>query len=284
MNGILHFLDTGHSDCIIIESCGRFAMIDAAEDTDYPADKPHLNLKGYEKEVCDYLLKNCADESGRVTLDFIVATHSHSDHIGGFDTIIHHPDITVKKAFLKPYKSSDIFIMERKRWDNQEVYNQMKTALAEKHVPVSESFDNYSFDFGKFKITLLNGKYRKPEIKFGENINSVVTLIESKGTKALLTGDLNYKNGGEARIAARTGRVNLLKVGHHGYFGSTSFKFVRTLNPDIAVVTNTYKAVSPDVKYKLTKSRAEIYATADCGGAKAYIYDNGRIEMKTGIM
>ena len=39
----IHFLDTGHSDCIILESDGRFAMIDAAEDSDFPADKPHLN-------------------------------------------------------------------------------------------------------------------------------------------------------------------------------------------------------------------------------------------------
>lgn len=284
MNGILHFLNTGHSDCIIIESCGRFAMADAAEDTDYPADKPHLKLKGYEKEVCDYLLKNCADKSGRVTLDFIVATHCHSDHIGGFDTVINHPDITVKKAFLKPYNNRDIFIMERKRWDNLEVYNQMKAALDSNGVPIAESFDNYSFDFGRLKITLLNGKYKKPKIKFGENIHSVVTLIESEGTRILLTGDLNYKNGGETRIAAKAGQVNLLKVGHHGYFGSTSFKFIRKLKPEIAVITNTYKAVYPDVKYKLKRCGAEIYATADCGGVKAYLYDNGKIEIKTGIM
>ena len=37
------------------------------------------------------------DENGRVTLDFILGTHAHSDHIGGFDTVINHPDITVKK-------------------------------------------------------------------------------------------------------------------------------------------------------------------------------------------
>ena len=46
MSSSIHFLNTGHSDCIILESDGKFAMIDAAEDTDYPADKPHLKLKG----------------------------------------------------------------------------------------------------------------------------------------------------------------------------------------------------------------------------------------------
>ena len=54
----IHFLNTGHSDCIILESQGKFAMIDAAEDNDYPANKPFLNLKGYEDVVVDYLVKN----------------------------------------------------------------------------------------------------------------------------------------------------------------------------------------------------------------------------------
>ena len=35
MNAI-HFLSTGSSDCIILESGGKVAMIDAAEDTEYP--------------------------------------------------------------------------------------------------------------------------------------------------------------------------------------------------------------------------------------------------------
>ena len=34
MEGKIHFLNTGHSDCIILESCGKIAMIDSAEDTD----------------------------------------------------------------------------------------------------------------------------------------------------------------------------------------------------------------------------------------------------------
>ncbi len=31
MEGKIHFLNTGHSDCIILESCGKIAMIDSAK-------------------------------------------------------------------------------------------------------------------------------------------------------------------------------------------------------------------------------------------------------------
>ena len=85
-----------------------------------------------------------------------------------------------------------------------------------------EDFDNFKMKLGEFDITFLNGTYKKPKFKFGENVNSVVTLIELNGLKALLAGDMNYKNGGEKLIADKVGKVDLLKVGHHGYIGSTS--------------------------------------------------------------
>lgn len=285
MNGYIHFLNTGHSDCIIIESNGHFGMVDAAEDNDYPKDKPHLKLKGYEEEVCNYLLKNCSDENGKVTLDFIIGTHAHSDHLGGFDTVIEHPNITVKKAFLKPYHEEDIVSLETNSWDNKEVYTQMKNALINNNVPIIEKFDNYNFDFGNLKITLLNGEYKKRKRKFGENVNSVVTLIECNGTKALLVGDLNYKDGDEKKIAEKVGKINLLKVGHHGLFFSTSFEFVSKLHPEYAVITSKYNAIYPDVKFKLKNiSHSNILTTIDNNGVKAILGDNGNIEFETNIM
>ncbi len=285
MNGIIHFLNTGQSDCIIIESNGHFGMVDAGEDIDYPKDKPHLKLKGYEEEVCNYLLKNCSDENGKVTLDFIIGTHAHSDHLGGFDTVIEHPDITVKKAFLKPYHEEGIVSLETKGWDNKEVYTQMKDALINNNVPIIEKFDNYSFDFENLKITLLNGEYKKRKRKFGENVNSVVTLIEANGTKALLVGDLNYKDGDEKMIANKVGKINLLKVGHHGLFFSTSFEFVSKLSPEYAVITSKNSAIFPDVRFKLKHiSHSDIFTTIDNNGVKAILGDNGNIKFKANIM
>lgn len=283
MSNSIHFLNTGHSDCIIIESNGHFAMIDAAEDTEFPSNKPHLNLKGYEKEVCNYLIKNCSDKNGMVTLDFVLGTHCHSDHIGGFDTVINHPQITVKKAFLKPYHEENIFIMERKRWDNTEVYTQMKNALTANNVSIVESFDNYSFKLGDFNVKFFNGSYQKPNLKFGENVNSVVTLVEYNGLKALLAGDMNYKNGGEKLIAKQIDKVDLLKVGHHGYFGSTSFYMVKKLMPKYSVVCNERKRMYPDVIFKLKSiAKSQIICTADVNGVKV-VFDND-INIETNIM
>lgn len=284
MTGKIHFLNTGASDCIILESRGKIAMIDAAEDTEFPADKPHLNLKGYEDEVVDFLKKSFSDENGKVNIDFVLATHCHSDHIGGFDTVINHPDINVKTAYLKPYNEKDIFIMERRFWDNNEVYNQMLEAVKANGVRLVTDFDEKEVSLGDFSVKFFNGKYKKRRLKFGENINSVVTLVSLGNLRALLAGDLNYKNGDERKIADKVGKVDLLKVGHHGYVFSTSAYFAKCLSPKYSVVCNSENKIYPDVKAKLKNiAKSEILATVDNNGITAEFF-YGEISIKTNIM
>lgn len=275
MSNFIHFLNTGSSDCIIIESNGHFAMVDAGEDSDYPANKPHLNYPGYEEEVCNYLLKNCASADGTVTLDFVVGTHAHSDHIGGFDTVINHPKIIVKKAYLKPYNEKDIFIYERLSWDNTEVYEQMKNALIKNNVEIVEDFDELKTTLGDFKVTFYNGKYKKHFLKYGENVNSVVTLLECNGFRSLLAGDLNNKDFDEYRLAEKIGKVDILKVGHHGYPFSSSRKWLKTLSPKYSVVCNFEKKVYPHIKHRLVDEiGTKLFCTADLNGVK-FDFDNG---------
>ena len=250
-------------------------MVDAGEDTEYPANKPHLKYPGYEEIVCDYLLKNCASPDGTVTLDFVLGTHAHSDHIGGFDTVINHPKIKVKKAYLKPYKAKDIFIYERLSWDNTEVYEQMKKALEENNVEIVEEFDGLKTTLGDFKITFLNGKYKKHIFKYGENVNSVVTLLECNGCRCVLAGDLNNKVFDEYRLAKQIGKVDILKVGHHGYPFSSSLKWLKTLAPKYSVVCNFEKKIYPHVKHKLVDViKTKLFCTADLNGVK-FDFDNG---------
>ncbi len=282
MSNRIHFLNTGYSDCIILESNGLFAMIDAAEDTDNPTGRPSLNLPGYEDVVVKYINENCKNSDGKIVFEFILGTHCHSDHIGGFDTVILQDNVEIKKAYLKPYYEEGISAYERTRWDNLEVYTQMVDALNKRNIPIIDSFDKESFNLGELSVKFFNGSYVKLNKKTGENRNSVVTLVEYNNNRALLVGDMNYTCGGEKEISDEVGKIDILKVGHHGYTGSTSKYWVKKLNPDIAVICNFKKRIYPDVLFKLKRiSKSDIFTTADCGGL---IIDMNDLSIETDIM
>ena len=91
----IHFISLyGASDAILLESNGHFGMVDSGEDWDYPSGSTGSKYpyrygittnEGYEQQVIHYL-----KQLGVEKLNFYIATHAHSDHIGSGDEIIEH--------------------------------------------------------------------------------------------------------------------------------------------------------------------------------------------------
>ena len=275
----IHFLSTGSSDAILLESDGHFAMVDAGEDTDNPRRFEALELPGYENEVLSYLKAHAADENGKVHLDFVLGTHAHSDHIGGFDTILLDPDVTADRAYLKVYDSGKINPYEVEQWDNQEVYDQMTAALRERNVPVVSAPDGAPFTFGNFTVTLYNTDDPENPDPVGENDRSLGVLLEKNGTRIFLAGDIDDNTGDETRLAPAIGKVDLLKVGHHSYSGSTTEGFVKTLCPAACVVTNSRRNADLNTLARIVRytRRKNIYITGNEHGVLAVIGDGGDI-------
>lgn len=279
----IHFLNTGSSDAILIQSQGHFAMIDCAEDSEYPADKPHLNLKGYEEAVIAYLRAHAKNEEGVIQLDFILGTHAHSDHIGGFDTLINCEDVRITKAYVKAYREHNINHYERTKWDNMEVYNQMIEALVAKKIPYTDQFPE-AIQFGRFALTFFNTHYDNGKKVIGENDNSLVLKLTKGKKTALLTGDLNNHSGDEKSVANLVGRIDLLKLGHHGYLGSTSLGFVTKLAPKIAIANNSKKNIYPNVRFNLAINHVKVFATVDENGIIATFGKDGTITLTNDSM
>lgn len=234
----VYFLNTGSSDAIVLKSGEHLAMVDAGEDSDNPRGLEELSFEGYEQRVLSFI-KSFADENGNTHLDFIVGTHAHSDHIGGFDTVINDESIIIDKAYLKRYNPSCINESEITDWDNQEVYDRMTEALEKRNIPVVSNIAGEPFVFGDFTITMLNTGYEDGSRIVGENDNSLAMLVEKDGVKLLLTGDLDDYNGDELSVIEYTGKIDILKLGHHSYSHSASAKFLKKAKPSFCIVTNT---------------------------------------------
>ena len=119
----------------------------------------------------------------------------------------------------------------------------------------------------------------------GENANSVGVIVTKGEKRAFLAADFTKNSGLEQIYGDTIGDVDLLKIGHHGYYGSSSQKFLKQTNPEIAICTNFLGKIYPNVKWNLTMTaKVPIYATADRDGIIATFSDNDQIILTEKIM
>lgn len=270
----IYFLNTGSADAILIESEGKFALIDGAEDSDNPRNFPELVYEGTEDYVVDAIRKIAGDENGKAVLEFILGTHSHSDHIGGLDTVILDENITVKTAYIKKYDESKINSHEINAWDNKEVYEQMISACEKRNVPVVYEISEETFPLGNFSLKFCNTAETEWAEPIGENENAVGLLLQKNGMRAFLAADINNLDGDEDRLSQELGKINLLKVGHHGYDHSTTLGFVKALSPEFAIVTNKQGGISRTPLKNLNKVKAKVFETGKHKGIVAEFTDD----------
>ena len=279
----IHFLNTGNSDCILIESNGHFALIDSGEGDENP--RKTTPYEGYKDEVISYLKKVAKNESGEVYLDFILGTHNHYDHIGSFYEIISDGDIKIGRAYFKKYNKEIATELEQDGWDNVATYDSVISAIKEKNIVLIEDLPDWEFNFGDFRLQFINTVTPEALNGNGENANSVGVIVTKGENRAFLAADFTKSSGLEQLYGKAIGDVDLLKIGHHGYYGSSSQKFLKQLKPEIAICTNFLGKIYPNVKWNLTMvAKVPIYATAHRNGIIATFTDSNEIILTEKIM
>ncbi len=279
----IHFLNTGNSDCIIIESNGKFALIDSGEGDHNPRRK--TEYKGFSKDVLSYIRKLSENSDEKIEFEFILVTHMHYDHAGNFEEIIKNDKILIKKAYIKKYTGSFASETDSEKWGNKKTYKAIISALNEKEVPIIHELSEDTFPFGDFKIKFINTKTDEKYKNSGENANSVGVLLEKNDKKAFLAADFISDNDFDVSFSPKIGEIDLLKIGHHGYFGSSGQKFLKALRPKIAICTNYLGKIYPNVKWNLTVvAKAPIFSTDHRNGIIASFTEEGKIELIEHIM
>ena len=279
----IHFLNTANSDCILIESNGHFALIDSGEGDNNPRRK--TEYRGYEKDVIEYLNKICAKENGDIHLDFILATHMHYDHSGNFEPIIKQKNIHIEKAYIKEYDGNTATNMDSDLWGNLDTYNKIIRALEVTDAEIIHNIPDEKFTFGDFTLQFINTVTPEEVEGAGENASSIGVKLQKGEKIGFLAADFTNNNGFEMIYAEEIGDVDLLKIGHHGYFGSSSAGFLKILKPEIAICTNYIGKIYPNVKWNLTMvAKAPVFSTAHRNGIIATFTDDNEILLTENIM
>ncbi len=236
---LFHIIDVGQGDAILVTTEWGNMLIDTS-------------LSGERDKLISYL-----DAMKITEFEYVVFTHPDGDHIGNADYIIQNYDI------------GTIFMPNIDK--TTKTYERMLDAIEEKQVYTiligEEDYckqSGYAFMLGSLKNTII-----APNEDYGDDANEMSIVIKSEygETSIMLTGDAEQES--EADILEKWGEefldCDVLKVGHHGSYTSTTQEFLDAVSPSIAVVScgldNKYGHPHKETMDKLNAAGIAVYRT-----------------------
>lgn len=276
----VYFIDIGQGDCIFIElPDGKNMLIDTGE------------KRNAGKAKIDKYLR---DEKGnKVTIDYCVATHPDSDHIGLMPYVYEQYDVL--KSY-RPYvysenKSASALPYELNKGikikNSSNIYYDYITNVNAEQTYWEFFKDDSDFSNG---FTGKDGEIYEYTVNFvmpyADNLNdyqyfttpndfSAVIMLEYADRKILFTGDIEYetgKKGAEQSFIREFSTSNpamvdcdVLKVAHHGSDSSTSPEFLSLVKPEYSVIScglsNKHRHPLKSTLDNLVNCGSEIYRT-----------------------
>lgn len=193
----VYFFDVGQADSIFVMSSGECMLIDAGNNAD-----GKLIVKQLENMNID-------------TIDYVVGTHPHEDHIGGLDDVINNFKI---KNVLMPKKTT-----------TTKTYEDVLKAIKNANLKIKTPKVDDIFYVGMAKCEVMGIE------NDAENLNENSIIIE------LTYGDKKFLFTGDAEVANEKLRswddIDVLKVAHHGSRTSSSEEFLEQVKPEYAIIS-----------------------------------------------
>ena len=240
----VHFLDVGQADSIFIQlPNGENMLIDGGEASN-------------ANSILRYLRSHDV-----TTINYLIASHPHADHIGGLPVII--DTLEILNIFM-PRVSHTTQAFERLLTSIQNNGLQIDQAISGVNIL---SLPDLEIDI----IAPVREDYKD------HNDHSAVIKITFGSTSFLFMGDA--EGTAEDHIRADVS-ADVLKIGHHGSKSSTTDAFLQKVAPSYAVISvgknNSYGHPTDDVLVRLDNADVEVYRT-DIVGTVIFTSDGENI-------
>lgn len=246
----VHFIDVGQGDSIFIElSNGKCMLIDAGE-------------RDYAGEVISLI-----DCLGYGKIDYLIATHPHSDHIGGMQRVVENFDIG-EVYMPEAISDTSTFINLLETLDNR------KLSINVAKSGVSINIDASTVAEFVAPVTIV------------EDLNNCSAVLKLKyGNKTFLfTGDAEIP---EEETIKSDVSCDVLKVGHHGSYTSSGNNFLTLAKPEIAVIScgkdNEYGHPHQDALERLQRAGVDKIYRTDISGTITVSTDGKTLNTTEGL-
>ena len=239
----VYFLDVGQGDSELIVTDTAAVLIDGGERTEGDTLLADFQQYGISK------------------LDYVIASHPHTDHIGGLTVFLGmdpaDSGVTVGTVITADVPDADIPTTK-----TYEQFLDNAEAHAEDVCFLSESME---LDLGSATLQLIPSPIKSDAETLNEY--SICGLLTSGANTFFFTGDAG-KQEEQALLAENllpSQPVDVLKVGHHGSKGSSSTEFLQALHPTDAVIScgtgNSYGHPHQGAFERLKEVGCTIYRT-----------------------
>ena len=234
----VHFIDVGQGDCSLVVCDGQTLLIDAGEN-------------GHETDVINYIRS-----LGIEKLDYIIATHPHSDHIGGMAEVI------------EEFGMNNIIMprLTEKLTPTTKTYTKMLNAIQSSGAKVISAQVGSTYTLGGASFEILG-----PVTDDAEDLNSmsvVVKMTHGENT-FMFTGDAETDEEKEIIETGANLDADVLKMGHHGSNTSSHKDFLAEVTPEICVILcgkdNDYGHPHKEPLERVKNYTNDIYRTDICG-------------------
>ena len=229
---VVRFVDVGQGDGSVIEfPDGKTLVIDTAADA-------------------DGTVNNVLSNDKRSAVDWLVATHPDADHIGGLAGVI--ASNRVKSVWAPAVNSST------------RTYTNFLEAVDGAGLSIHKAVSGKVIAKGPdYSIQLL---WPPRGASYSDtNDYSAIVLVKFGSKRFLFTGDAPV----EAQEEAGCGKVDVLKVSHHGSASGTDASLASTLSPAVAILSygegNSYGHPAKTVLEALKDAGAKVYGTGAQG-------------------
>ena len=206
----LMFLDVGQGDSILIHSKDKTMLVDTGGVMNYSREK--WQERKNKKSLTNYVTIPVLKKLGIRKIDYLVLTHGDFDHMGE------------ALKLIKQYRVEDIYL-------NQGNFNLLEKKVIKKYRHVYQIREKEEIVLGNINIVQINKEFSD------ENDSSSILLMYYKNKKILLTGDASKKSEEYILNKYNIGKIDVLKIGHHGSKTSTSDELLKELRPSLAIIS-----------------------------------------------